>query len=126
MEQNTINLADLNIHELKALAFDEYVKINISNNNLSVLNQELAKRQQAGVADAEPVYSKPETQQLLYNHMEKKLSDLTVLELKSLAYDELAKLETAQQNLRILNQEINKRFQEQQQTQQGTFTPPTL
>ena len=126
MEQNTINLADLNIHELKALAFDEYVKINISNNNLSVLNQELAKRQQAGVADAEPVYSKPETQQLLYNHMEKKLSDLTVVELKSLAYDELAKLETAQQNLRILNQEIGKRVQEQQQTQQGTFTSPTL
>jgi hypothetical protein len=30
MEQNTINLSDLNIHELKALAFDEYVKINIS------------------------------------------------------------------------------------------------
>ena len=62
MEQNQINLTDLNIHELKALAFDEYVKINISNNNLSVLNQELAKRQQAGVADAEPVYSKPQTQ----------------------------------------------------------------
>jgi hypothetical protein len=46
--------------------------------------------------------------------------------LKSLAYDELAKLENAQQNLKILNQEINKRFQEQQQTQQGTFTSPTL
>ena len=58
--------------------------------------------------------------------MEKKLSDLTVVELKSLAYDELSKLETAQQNLRVLNQEINKRFQEQQQTQQGTFTSPTL
>jgi len=58
--------------------------------------------------------------------MEKKLSDLTVVELKSLAYDELAKLESAQQNLKILNQEINKRFQEQQQTQQGTFTSPTL
>ena len=58
--------------------------------------------------------------------MEKKLSDLTVIELKSLAYDELAKLENAQQNLKILNQEINKRFQEQQQTQQGTFTSPTL
>ena len=128
MEQNQINLTDLNIHELKALAFDEYVKINISNNNLSVLNQELAKRQQAGVSDAEPVYSKPETQQLLYNHMEKKLSDLTVVELKSLAYDELAKLESAQQNLRILNQEIGKRVQEQQaqQTQQGTFASPSL
>jgi len=57
--------------------------------------------------------------------MEKKLSDLTVVELKSLAYDELAKLETAQQNLRILNQEINKRYQEQQ-SQQETFTSPTL
>jgi hypothetical protein len=45
--------------------------------------------------------------------------------LKSLAYDELAKLESAQQNLRILNQEIGKRVQEQQ-AQQGTFTSPTL
>lgn len=60
MEQNTVNLTDLNIHELKALAFDEYVKINISNNNLSVLNQELAKRQQAGADGAEPVYSQPQ------------------------------------------------------------------
>ncbi len=125
MEQNQINLTDLSIHEIKALAFDEYVKINISNNNLSVLNQELSKRQQAGVADAEPVYSQQQPQYLI-NHMEKKLSDLTVVELKSLAYDELAKLENAQQNLKILNQEINKRFQEQQQTQQGTFTSPTL
>lgn len=58
--------------------------------------------------------------------MEKKLSDLTVVELKSLAYDELAKLEVAQQNLRVLNQEIAKRAQEQQQVQQGTFTSPTL
>lgn len=60
MEQNTVNLKDLNIHELKALAFDEYVKINISNNNLSVLNQELTKRQQAGADGAEPVYSQPQ------------------------------------------------------------------
>lgn len=58
--------------------------------------------------------------------MEKKLSDLTVVELKSLAYDELAKLENAQQNLRVLNQEIAKRVQEQQQVQQGTFNSPTL
>jgi hypothetical protein len=57
--------------------------------------------------------------------MEKKLSDLTVVELKSLAYDELAKLENAQQNLKILNQEINKRFQEQQ-SQQATFASPSL
>ena len=57
--------------------------------------------------------------------MEKKLSDLTVVELKSLAYDELAKLESAQQNLRVLNQEIAKRVQEQQ-SQQATFASPAL
>ena len=62
MEQNQINLTDLSIHEIKARAFDEYVKINISSNNLSVLNQELSKRQQAGVADAEPVYSQQQPQ----------------------------------------------------------------
>ena len=57
--------------------------------------------------------------------MEKKLSDLTVVELKSLAYDELAKLESAQQNLRVLNQEITKRVQAQQ-SQQATFATPAL
>ena len=57
--------------------------------------------------------------------MEKKLSDLTVVELKSLAYDELAKLENAQQNLRVLNQEITKRVQAQQ-SQHATFAPPSL
>ena len=53
--------------------------------------------------------------------MEKKLSDLTVVELKSLAYDELARIEQSQSNLRVLNQEINNRAQ---QTQQGSFTAP--
>jgi len=56
--------------------------------------------------------------------MEKKLSDLTVVELKSLAYDELARVEQAQSNLRILNQEIGNRIQQAQQTQQGSFTTP--
>jgi hypothetical protein len=51
--------------------------------------------------------------------MEKKLSDLTVVELKSLAYDELDRLEAAQSNLRVLNQEIGNRVQ---QTQQGSLT----
>jgi hypothetical protein len=58
--------------------------------------------------------------------MERKLSDLTIVELKSLAYDELARLETAQSNLRILNQEIANRvqqIQQAQQSQQGTLTP---
>jgi len=53
--------------------------------------------------------------------MEKKLSDLTVVELKSLAYDELARLEAAQANLRVLNQEIANRVQ---QAQQGSLTAP--
>jgi hypothetical protein len=56
--------------------------------------------------------------------MEKKLSDLTVVELKSLAYDELARIEQSQSNLRILNQEIGNRIQQAQQTQQGSFTTP--
>jgi hypothetical protein len=59
--------------------------------------------------------------------MEKKLSDLTVIELKSLAYDELARVEQSQANLRILNQEINNRIQQAQQAQQaqqGSFTNP--
>ena len=52
--------------------------------------------------------------------MEKKLSDLTIIELKSLAYDELARLESAQSNLRFLNQEITNRIQQSQQSQQVT------
>ena len=58
--------------------------------------------------------------------MERKLSDLTIVELKSLAYDELARLEAAQSNLRILNQEIANRvqqIQQAQQAQQGTLSP---
>ena len=56
--------------------------------------------------------------------MEKKLSDLTVVELKSLAYDELARIEQSQSNLRVLTQEINNRVQQSQQTQQESFTAP--
>lgn len=42
--------------------------------------------------------------------MEKQLSDLTVIELKALAYDQLAQLELSQNNLKILNQELSKRL----------------
>jgi len=59
MEQNQVNLSDLNIHQLKALAYDEVVKINVANNNLRVLNQELSQRQQQGDANATPVVVKP-------------------------------------------------------------------
>jgi hypothetical protein len=54
-EQKQITLADLNIVQLKAVAYDEIVKLNVSQNNLRVLNQELSNRQQQGVEGATPV-----------------------------------------------------------------------
>jgi|LakMenE18May11ns_1017448.scaffolds.fasta_scaffold9668616_2 hypothetical protein len=60
MEQNQVNLSQFNINELKALAYDEVVKLNAASNNLRVLNQELAKRQQQGAVDAEPVVAEPQ------------------------------------------------------------------
>jgi hypothetical protein len=59
MEQNQVNLSQFNINELKATAYDEVVKINAASNNLRVLNQELAKRQQQGAVDAELVVAEP-------------------------------------------------------------------
>ncbi len=38
---------------------------------------------------------------------EKKFEELTVQELKALAYDELAKLELAQNNLKVINARIS-------------------
>ena len=55
VEQKQITLADLNIVQLKAVAYDEIVKLNVSQNNLRVLNQELSNRQQQGVEGATPV-----------------------------------------------------------------------
>lgn len=43
--------------------------------------------------------------------MEKKITDFSVVELKSLAYDELTKIELCQNNLRLLNTEISKRLE---------------
>ena len=54
-EQKQITLADLNIVQLKAVAYDEIIKLNVSQNNLRVLNQELSNRQQQGVEGASPV-----------------------------------------------------------------------
>jgi hypothetical protein len=59
-QQKQITLADLNIVQLKAIAYDEYVRLNISQNNLRVINQELFNRQQQGVADASPVTELPQ------------------------------------------------------------------
>jgi len=54
-EQKQITLAELNIVQLKAIAYDEIIKLNVSQNNLRVLNQELSNRQQQGVEGAAPV-----------------------------------------------------------------------
>jgi hypothetical protein len=54
-EKKQINLADLTLVELKAISYDEIVKLNLSQNNLRVLNQELYNRQQKGVEGASPV-----------------------------------------------------------------------
>ena len=45
------------------------------------------------------------------------LANLTVTELKSLAYDNLNEVQIAQSNLQILTQEINKRIQQPAQPQ---------
>lgn len=44
------------------------------------------------------------------------IKKLTLEELKALVYDELAKVEQSQQNIRILNQEINERNKLQSET----------
>jgi hypothetical protein len=46
------------------------------------------------------------------------LANLSVIELKSLAYDNLTQVQTTQANLQILTQEINNRIQQQQQPAQ--------
>lgn len=57
-EKKQINLADLTLVELKAISYDEIVKLNLAQNNLRVLNQELYNRQQKGVEGASPVTQK--------------------------------------------------------------------
>lgn len=61
-QQKQITLADLNIVQLKAIAYDEIIKLNISQNNLRFINQELFNRQQQGDTTATPVTELP-TQQ---------------------------------------------------------------
>lgn len=54
--------------------------------------------------------------------MERQLSDISTVELKALAYDQLAQLEMIQNNLRTLNQELSRRANPQSQfpNQPGT------
>jgi hypothetical protein len=49
--------------------------------------------------------------------MERQITDLTVTELKAVAYDQMAQIELAQNNLRAINEELRKRLQPQQQGQ---------
>ena len=55
------------------------------------------------------------------------LANLSVIELKSLAYDNLTRIQQAQSNLQILNQEIDARIRsfQQTQTQQSQSVSPT-
>ena len=46
--------------------------------------------------------------------MEKTLDSLTEIELKALAYDTIAQLQSLQQNLQAINQELAKRAQNSQ------------
>ena len=49
--------------------------------------------------------------------MERKLQDLSDIELKALAYDTLAQLQVLQNNLNTINGELNRRAQQPQQAQ---------
>jgi len=48
--------------------------------------------------------------------MEINLKEMTIVELKALGYEAIGTLERAQQNLRIINAEIEKRMQEEQKS----------
>jgi len=66
--------------------------------------------------------------------MENQLSRLSITEIKALVYDELAKTEQSQANIRILNQELRNRLQPSAPPQDGgqstitpaDYTPPAL
>lgn len=47
----------------------------------------------------------------------RQLSELTLIELKALAYDQIQNIEIAQNNLRFINQEIEKRNQPQEEVE---------
>jgi len=54
--------------------------------------------------------------------MDKQLSEMSVIELKALAYDLIANLEMLRNNLAAVNQELAKR---QQEANQPATPPPT-
>ena len=50
--------------------------------------------------------------------MNKQLKDLTDVELKALAYDEMTKIQIAQNNLKFLHEELNNRIAQKQSNQE--------
>ena len=59
--------------------------------------------------------------------MERKLEDLTIVEIKSIAYDTIIQLQMTQQNLQIINEELARRnTANQQSTPVQTFNPPNV
>lgn len=52
-----------------------------------------------------------------------RLEDMTVIELKALAYDQAAQLEQAQRNLKVINQEIANKLKEKNMDEEVVATP---
>ena len=57
--------------------------------------------------------------------MEKKLEDISDVELKAMAYDTLAQLQALQQNLNIINAELSKRAAAARENNSGGTIPQT-
>jgi hypothetical protein len=57
--------------------------------------------------------------------MERQISELSVVELKALAYDQMAQLQQCQNNINVINQELAKRLSPQPQ-QSPPEPPPSV
>ncbi len=56
--------------------------------------------------------------------MEKQISEFTLVELKSMAYDQISQLEICKNNLNVLNQEIARRLSPQTSPQSNVESLP--
>lgn len=56
---NNMDISKLSIESLKAMAYDEFVRVQVSQKNLEIINAEISKRQ-AEVSETEPVEPKKE------------------------------------------------------------------
>lgn len=53
-----MDITKLDIKTLKALAYDEYVKVEIATNNLKLINEELKKKNQQMVEEEKKINEK--------------------------------------------------------------------